>query len=279
MIDLEKVSGLPLKLAEDGRLVFGTAKVFSPKTGGFKEEQLPEVAPNIRKYQDMTPVLMDRSAQPGQEDMYYMYRDVHFPEDEEAIRKSHVTYDITVIPPVMTGREFNKTVGHYHAVKSGTGLAYPEVYEVLHGHCLFLLQKMDAEFRELITILAIEARAGEKVVYPPNYGHVIVNLGKDILVTANWVGDGFERMYKPVADMRGMAYYVVEADNEKGYELVPNKSYKNVPEVRMITGKFMDNLAIAGSKPMYSIGTGNPESLEFLNQPEKYAVELSSITS
>lgn len=279
MIDLEKISGLPIKLTDEGTLAFGKARVFSPKTGAYKEEQLPEVKPAIRKRQDMLPVLMDKDAPVPQEDMYYMYRDVHFPEDEESIRGTGTTYDLTVIPPVMIGKEFNKTVGHYHAIKPGTGLAYPEVYEVIHGHCLFLLQKLDPEFKKVIAVLAVEARTGEKVVYPPNYGHAIINIGKDVLVTANWVGDGFERMYKPVADTRGMAYYVVAKEGDEGFEFVPNAAYGELPPVRMITGKFMNSFSIAGAKPMYQIGTSDPTSLEFLNHPEKYAVELSSITS
>lgn len=279
MIDLEKVCGLPLQVGDDYQLVFGKAKVFSPKSGTYREEELPVVTPSIRKFRDMASVLMEPDKNPSTEDMYYMYRDVHFKDDEELIRKTGTTYDITVIPPLMIGKEFNKTVGHYHAVKPGTGLAYPEVYEVIHGHALFLLQKMDPEFKEVITVLAMEARTGDKVVYPPNYGHAIINLGKEVLVTANWVGSEFERMYKQVADMRGMAYYVVSSDIGKGYELIPNNFYGSLPEVRLITDKFMGQFEIAGSKPLYAIGTTDPGSLEFLNHPEKYAVELSSITS
>jgi glucose-6-phosphate isomerase, archaeal len=264
MIDLEKVSGLPIAINDDYTIKFN--------------QPLDEVRPTVRTFEQMKSVMMEPDAKPFAQEMYYMYRNVHFKEDEKALAEVGVTYDITVIPPGKIGEEFNKTVGHYHATKPGTKIAYPEAYEVLNGHALFLLQKMDPLFEDIITVIAMEARAGDKVVYPPNYGHIIVNLGSDVLVTSNWVGDNFERMYAQVSDRQGMAYYVV-ADPEKRYKFVPNSHYGKLPEVRMLTNQFMNNFAIMGNGPMYTLGTGDPKSLEFLNHPDKYAVELSSITS
>lgn len=263
MINLEPVSGLPIGLKPDNTLKFN--------------KPLEDVTPSIRTYNDIKSVLLDQEAKPPFEEMYYMYRNVHFKEHEPLLRQSGVSYDITVIPSGKIGEEYNKTVGHYHAVKEGTGIAFPEVYEVLNGQALFVLQKMDPLFKDLITVIVMEAKAGDKVVYPPNYGHIIVNIGTETLVTSNFVAENFERMYKQVSDMNGMAYYVV-ADGS-GYKFVPNKHYQSIPEPRVLTNKFMDRFAIMGKGPMYAIGTSNPKSLEFLTRPDKYAVELSSITS
>ncbi|MBX4188057.1 MAG: hypothetical protein KW793_02890 [Candidatus Doudnabacteria bacterium] len=263
MIDLEKVSGLPIGLNSDNTLKFNMP--------------LKHVEPNIRTYNDVKSVLMDPEAEPPFREMYYMYRNVHFTEHEQVLKKAGVGYDITVIPAGEIGEEFNKTVGHYHATKAGTGIAFPEAYEVLHGKALFLLQKMDPTFQELITVIVMEANTGDKVVYPPNYGHIIVNIGEETLITSNYVADKFERMYKQVSDMKGMAYYVV-ADGT-GYKLIENKNYKQHPKPRTLTNQFMSQFKIMDKEPMYSIGTNDPKSLEFLTDPEKYAVELSSITS
>jgi glucose-6-phosphate isomerase, archaeal len=264
MIDLSAVSGFPLKIGEDNKLKFN--------------QPLPEVEPNPRKFSEMKKLFMDPDAKAPFDEMYYMYRHVHFKEHEEILEKAGVTYDITVLPPGKIGEEFNKTAGHYHAMKEGTHIAYPEVYEVLHGHALFFLQKMDESFQDLITVVAMEAKAGEKVVYPPNYGHIIVNIGDDVLVTGNWVGDKFERMYKQVAERHGMSYYVID-DGAGGYKFVPNKHYGKHPVVRMLDNKFMQRFDIMKDRPMYVTATNNPKSLEFLTNPDKYAVELSSITS
>ena len=264
MIDLEMFSGLPIQLGDDNKL-----KMNQP---------LPALQPSIRTSDEIKDVLMDPSAAPAGAEMYYMYRNVHMPEHEELLKQWNVSYDITVIPAGKIGSEFVKTVGHYHAVKPGTQIAYPEAYEVINGKALFLLQKMDSLFQDVITIIAVEAKAGEKVVYPPNYGHIIVNIGDETLVTSNWVGDGFERMYKQVSDRQGLAYYVV-ADEAGGYKFAKNEKYGKAPEVRMITRDFMNRFELMGDGPMYLTGVSNPKSLDFLNHPDKYAVELSSITS
>lgn len=265
MIDLKQKSGLPLSLDEQGKLKFSAP--------------LTEVQPSIRTYEEIKNVLADKTSKPASDEIYYMYRNIHLPEHDVLIDHKRVTYDITVIPPGKIGNEFHKTIGHYHAVKPGTRFAYPEVYEVIHGHALFLLQKIDDSDR-VITVIGMEAKAGDKVVYPPNYGHIIVNLGDETLVTANWVGADFERLYQPVMDKHGMAYYVEEDKEEEfGYKFTMNPSYNNHPKVRMLTNKFMHNFSIMDKGPIYTIGVNKPASLDFLIYPEKYAVELSSITS
>ena len=62
MINLETISGLPLELDE---------KTFKLKFN----PPLAEIIPDIRKFSDMIPVLIDRSAEPKSkvEEMYYMY--------------------------------------------------------------------------------------------------------------------------------------------------------------------------------------------------------------
>jgi glucose-6-phosphate isomerase, archaeal len=264
MMNLEKASGLPIELTPDFHLKF--------------HAPLKDQEPAVRTIEEMKPVLLDRETSSTRDEMYYMYRDVHMPDHESIIRPSGARYDITVIPPAMIGGEFNKTVGHYHPMKEGTQFAYPEVYEILNGKGLIFLQKMDAKFDEVIAVIVLEVKQGDKIVYPPNYGHILINLGDEPLVTSNWVAGEFTSLYQQVVDYAGMAYYVV-ADKEKGYKFVPNSKYKNHPPVRMITTKFMNRFEINQPGPMYMLGVSNVKSLEFLTHPEKYSVELSSITS
>jgi glucose-6-phosphate isomerase, archaeal len=263
-IDLEKVSGLPIGLKEDFTLEF--------------RSPLPESKADVRTLQQMSPVLMDPNSAATRDEMYYMYRKVAMPEHRVVLERNKLRYDITVIPPAKMGQEFNKTLGHYHAVKPGTHFAYPEVYEVLHGTALFMIQKMDKDFKNLISVLQMEAKPGDKIIYPPNYGHVIVNIGKEPLVTANWVADHFDSDYKDITDRHGMAYYVVDAGEGK-YNFIPNPHYENVPPARVMVPKNMNAFAIYQPTPMYVTGISNPKALEFLTSPEKYAVELSSTTS
>jgi glucose-6-phosphate isomerase len=266
MISLEKISGLPIEVTKDYKLKFNPPLQDFPLTFA-------------RKFSEMSEVLMNPNVKSPSEETYFVYRGIHMPEHHDIMRDYKLTYDVTVVPPMMLGDEFNKTLGHYHAPKPGTNnIAHPEVYEVLHGEALFMLQKLDANSGELLSVLAIRAGTGEKVIYPPNYGHIMVNIGNDVLITANWLSMDYKPMYDPIKEKKGMAYYVV-ADEIEQFKFVANENYKDSPPVRMIDTRFMSKLAISANQPMYTTGANNPQSLDFLNNPEKYIMELAGITS
>ncbi len=254
MIDLSKTSGLPIELTDDFHVKFN--------------DPLKQREPAVRKFDDLVPVLAERNARPtpNVSDLYYMYRDVHLPEHEELIRKNNLRYDITVVPSVMLGEEFNKTVGHYHPIVPGQKLAYPELYEVLEGEALFLIQKVDASGKDIEDIQAIKAQVGDKVMYPAGYGHIIVNIGKGPLVTANWVSDKFESIYQPVKDMAGMGYYIVSDGNGK-FRFLPNSKYEFLPPIKY-SDTAESGWGVSKEEPMYITGVNKPKNLEFLNNPE-----------
>ncbi len=254
MIDLSKTSGLPITLTDDFHLKFS--------------EPLKPAEPSIRKFADMIPVLADKNAKPlpATEEMYYMYRDVHLPADEPGIRAHHLRYDLTVVPAIMLGQEFNKTVGHYHPLVPGTNLAYPELYEVLEGEALFMIQKVDESGKAIEDIQAIRAHAGDKVIYPPGYGHIIVNVGQGPLVTANWVAYDFESVYQPIKDMGGMGYFVI-SDGQGGYKFISNSNYTFVPPIKS-SSTTQSGWGLSQDEPAYIMGMKSLENLKFLTNPE-----------
>ena len=70
----------------------------------------------------MREVIFDQNWLAGAEDteLYYMYRDLFLSRaDREQLLKQDVRYDITIIPPNWLGREYVKTVGHYHPLVPG----------------------------------------------------------------------------------------------------------------------------------------------------------------
>lgn len=233
----------------------------------------------FRKFSEMQPVLMDQTTKPPQPETYSVFRGIQLADDVYKIKDNRLSYDVTIIPSLMLGVEFNKTLGHYHEKITGTQYAHPEMYEVLSGKALFFLQKMDPELKNLITILAIEAETGHKVIYPPNYAHIIVNIGNQPLVTANWISTDYKPMYEPIRDRQGMAYYVVP--DKHGYKFEKNPKYSEHPVVRMVTVEdtISKQFGFTLQEPMYVTAMRDSMLLEFLNNPKKYAVQLSTIAS
>lgn len=168
--------------------------------------------PGIRKIKDIEKVLFDErtaKANPEQE-LYYMYRGI---KDENGLR-----YDITVIPPYLMGDEFVKTKGHFHS--SG----HAEIYIVLEGEAIFLMQKGIDEVED---VYAVKANTGDVVIVNKGYGHITINpSARETLKLANWVSDECISDYEPIENKKGASYFYTI----KGW--VKNNNYKEVPEIR-----------------------------------------------
>jgi glucose-6-phosphate isomerase len=265
MLDLQKQSGLPIELTDDFKLRFNPPMKDFPL--GF-----------ARKFSEMVPVLLDPKIPKPADVTYNVYRNLYLPQHEQIVKGKHLTHDITIIPPIMLGEEFNKTIGHYHAPIPGTDIAHPEIYEVLSGHAMFLIQKMDSSFKNLLDVVAIEASAGDKIIYPPNYGHILINLGVDILVVSNWLCLDYKPLYEPIVDFHGMGYYVV-TEGQK-YKFVKNEHYGLHPGVRFPKHQqiVFETFGFKPDEPMYVTAMKNPKILEFLISPQDYLVQLSALT-
>jgi glucose-6-phosphate isomerase len=135
----------------------------------------------------------------GNMDAYYMYRKIH--------QSGAMRFDITMIPPAPFGDELPKTHGHYHP-GSEDGLAYPELYQVLRGSALFIMQKKNRN--GTVDVMMVKANEGEVVLLPPGFGHVTVNMGEENLILSNLVYDRFEAMYDEYDENQGAAYYILK---------------------------------------------------------------------
>ena len=245
--DLQRISGLPIKLGVDDKLIF--EKWMKPvvpavrmlKADGVNDKEgLEKVIkdPNIITEENKNTILYD------------MYRAIY--EDE------NLRYDITVIPPAMLGTEYVKTTGHFHP-----GL-YPEVYEILNGEAYYLLQKKDGS-----DFIMVHARKGDKVIMPPDYGHITVNVSKETLVMANWVSNKFKSEYGEIKEKRGAMYYLEDKNGE--LRIVRNPNYEDIPGIRVMKpANLIAEFGLEKNKSMYSLITRAPEKLDYLNNPQKY---------
>ncbi len=215
---------------------------------------------SVRTAMNLKPVLAFPQSLEEDFDAYYMFRDVYYSrQDREKIREKELRYDITVIPPNNIGGEYIKTYGHYHP-EVEKGLSYTEIYEVLEGSALYLLQK---EENDTVTdVVVVEASQGDKVVIPPNYGHVTINPSNKLLKMANWVHRDFSSDYKPFESRRGACYYLTH----EGW--VKNETYSKTPTLRFVQPNSKP-LGLKKSEEMYKL-VKDLDKLEFLWVPSQY---------
>lgn len=241
--------GSDFKLQEDGTLQF-----------------VPEIThpePDIRFYKDAAHVFMNKTEMPGDTPLYYMYRNVALTEDIELFNQSDIRYDITILLPLKIGREYNKTIGHFHPNKPNSSETYPEYYEVLAGEALYVLQK-NSRSGDVEEIMAVEAKEGDKVFIPPGYGHVTINPGDQPLVMANLIEKNFKSVYDPFAQKNGAAYYLIETESGKN-DFVKNPNYHNSVGLKIMAApNLFQPLQLPRDKTLYEYFIDHPQDFELL---------------
>jgi glucose-6-phosphate isomerase len=179
------------------------------------EIDLTSKTPDVRSLNDIKGVLADQEFAKTTEDakLYFMYRGI---EEKDGIR-----YDITVVPAKVLGSEFVKTKGHYHVGK------YGEVYTVLEGQALYLMQKKKSD-NEIEDAYVVRANKGDVVVIPSDYGHITINPSTTTdLKMANWVAADCKSDYSLFEKLQGACYYYLTDGT-----WVKNERYLKVPELR-----------------------------------------------
>jgi glucose-6-phosphate isomerase len=220
--------------------------------------------PDIRWLYDMSGVIFDQEwlASAPNLELYYMYRDLYLSlSDRDRLLDQGLRYDITVIPPGMLGLEYIKTAGHYHPTPPEGRVSYPEVYEVLEGEALYLLQKQDFS-----DVVAVNASLGDKVLVPPDYGHITINRSNKTLKMANFVARAFSSLYEPYRQKGGGAYFFTK----DGF--VKNPRYQEAAELRRVDApdnSLLRKLGITKGKEIYPL-LREPGRLDFLVKPELY---------
>lgn len=241
--------GIEWDLAPDGKLIFA--------------DNIHHPEPDIRYYRDAKNVYMERTDDPGDKPLYYMYRGVVREGDQEIFAQNGLRYDLTVILPGKIGREYHKTVGHFHPNKPNHTETYAEYYEVLAGEALYILQK-NSRSGEVEEIMAIEAKKGDKVFIPPNYGHVTINPGDTPLVMANLIENSFKSLYEPFEAKKGAAYYYVETESGRG-DFLKNPNYHNSVGLKIMAAPSLEQpIPLNKEQGLYENFLANPELFTIL---------------
>lgn len=141
------------------------------------------------------------------EETYTMQREVK--------KQGLLRYDITIIPAMIINNHYNKTKGHIHS--SG----HQEIYTVLEGTAIFIMQKMDKDKVEYVW--AVRANKGESIIIPGDCYHVTINPHPtETLKMGNWVSSVCVSDYTLFEERKGACWYYTL----RGF--VPNANYEKV---------------------------------------------------
>jgi glucose-6-phosphate isomerase len=258
-MDLKNISGLPLSL-ENGKIVLSKEAVSLPASYREPEEAKPYF---MDENADFGPARHALQGEAGGADwLYEMVRGVHFEKDKDIFEKKGLRFDITNIKSGVAGKELVKTIGHFHKDSSS------EVYEVLSGEAIFLLQEISGN-----KVFLIKAGPGEKVVIPSGFGHITVNAGKENLILSDISSVDMDPDYEFFKAKKGAAYRAVASEN--GFKIEKNNNWAEEKELKIGRPKEAPELGIFFSKNLYGSFVENPEKFDFIRNPEKYASVLA----
>ena len=234
---------------------------------------------NSKNFGKMKNLVYDPESTDDNERCYIFYQNIWEKNKQSIFEKNNITNGITILLPGTMGYECRKNSGHYHGYSEGHTIPFPEVYEVLCGEAVFLIQESHnfdhpEEELEVESLKAVFLKKGEKVIIPPFCAHCVINVGEGPMVFGN-LASPCPLHYEPIQKKYGFAVYVLKVENQLVF--VPNEHYKHVPRVEILKPMEYPELGISFHRPLYTAYTENPEKFEFLYEPEKYLTIINNL--
>lgn len=253
-------SGLPLFWNDSGVVEFGDGLKFDGSSRKFAKqmESLFEIV----------------EPENPDEIVYDVYRGIRYPADEALFDRYQYRYDITVIFDGKIGLERKKTSGHYHGFTPDRIATYAEVYEVIKGKALYVLQKSfnfensDDEIQIEDVKLAI-VNEGETIIIPPDYGHCSVNIGSGPLIFSNLAYVPCAIHYDQVKRYRGMSFYIHDGGHDD-FNIVSNPNYKENLNFELVKVREAQEYGIKFGTPVYQSFITAPDRFGYLADPTAY---------
>jgi glucose-6-phosphate isomerase len=235
-----------------------------------------------RKYSEKMFGLLAENEYKVKDNPYYdFYKAIVKDNNKAEFTKANLRYDSTVIMRGCADKEFKKTAGHFHHLIPGKNMSYPELYQVIKGTALFVMQKVD-DFNKssgkmtVEDVIMAEVKAGQAVVIPPDYGHCTINISDETMVFINLISLGSSNHYDSVKNSHGMCCYAYR--NEDGtYRIEKNPNYKFNCDVRITVPSESKILGIRNDTPVYTEFLKNPGKFDYLNNPENNLKDYFSL--
>lgn len=214
----------------------------------------------LNGYRDMFTDLLTEEDVPNRM-LYALYEKNALEQDLDTFNRYDLNYNLKMVLPGLIGREYVKTIPHFHPVDETTGETFPEVHEVLAGEGVLLLQKNTLTGDRVNQSTAVEFSAGDQIYLKSGFGHTTINTGDQPVLIASLIRRRSETSFSSFQEKKGCLYSLIRT--EEGYsEYVRNPHYPTAVGLDILPARALDN-------PLYS-----PEGLygAFIRDPERFSV-------
>lgn len=244
--------GLAVHLAgDDLSFRYGTG-VFGPE-------------PEYRRLDAIRQSLLDPGCD-GPDPVYSIAMDVGQREHLHELENRHLLFGVVAYAAGSLGREPVRSQGHVHAVALHCGWSTPEIFEVWQGCAIIYGQQSAGD--DPGRCVAIEAHPGEQVVMPPGWAHCVINASpSESMVFGALCVRQYGFVYDQVRAHGGLAWFPL-LDAARGIAWTPNAAYVRSPLIERRPRPYSE-LGLTGSVPLYEQFARDPESLQWVSDPQR----------
>lgn len=202
--------------------------------------------------------------------LYRIYRNACAGADCVRFARRRLRYDLTILPPRTLADPYpTRTVGHVHRRAPHQRVSYPEIYEVLEGNAIFIMENAAHT-----AVRCARLSAGEKIVIPPGDGHITVNASRtQPLVVAN--------IFTATPDIADYAFF--KSRRGPSWEprwksgaiiMAKNPRARSTAACTWVVPKLPPSIAPRNEK-LYTAFLNHPAAFDFLRDPEHYGPLLT----
>jgi glucose-6-phosphate isomerase len=251
---LEYFPDLPIRLSESTLAFEYGPGIFAPQ-------------PEMRRLDAIRPSLLDPRCQ-GPDPVYGIAMDIGLEAHRALITHHIMLFGAVVYASGSLGSEPVRSQGHIHAISPHSGWSAPEVFEIWSGNAIVYAQQFAED--QPGRCIAVSARAGDKVVMPPNWAHCVINADPNRrMAFGAWCDRQYGFDYTGVRAHHGLAWFPTLTKSNT-IEWQPNPNYQP-STLEQHDARTYPELGLDSTRPLYSQFVDNPETLLFVSDPQRAA--------
>jgi glucose-6-phosphate isomerase len=229
--------------------------------------------PELRRLDAIRASLRDPQCS-GPDPVYSIVMDVGREEHRAELERRMLLFGVVIYAAGRLGEEPVRSQGHIHAIAPHCGWSTPELFEIWEGRAIIYAQEFAAPGQAFPgRVIAIHAGPGDQVVVSPNWAHAVINADpENRMMFGAWCDRQYGFVYDGIRAHHGLAWFPIldDANDTGSIRWEPNPSYAP-SQFSERNARAYPDLGLDARTPIYTQFAANPEQVQWVSEPAKFA--------